>query len=136
MIKLIDILKEGAYDSMTRNIVTDVMREWKDQYMDEQGDLEFENDYELTDAKGRPFEFELNAILRVKATKSQNKNPLINTPKGVGQIENLYVSELGFLMVRVYFDNGTYTTYNMGKHDIQNNLITNQLFEDESKTFD
>jgi len=69
-------------------------------------------------------------------TKSQNKNPLINTPKGVGQIENLYVSELGFLMVRVYFDNGTYTTYNMGKHDIQNNLITNQLFEDESKTFD
>ena len=67
--------------------------------------------------------------------KSQNKNPLISTPKGVGQIENLYVSELGFLMVRVYFDNGTYTTYNMGKHDIQNNLITNQLFEDESKTF-
>ena len=68
-------------------------------------------------------------------TKSQNKNPLINTPKGVGQIEKLYVSDLGFLMVRVYFDNGTYTTYNMGKHDIQNNLITNQLFEDESKTF-
>jgi hypothetical protein len=67
--------------------------------------------------------------------KSQNKNPLINTPKGVGQIEKLYVSELGFFMVRVYFDNGTYTTYNMGKHDIQNNLITNQLFEDESKTF-
>jgi hypothetical protein len=60
---------------------------------------------------------------------------LIETPKGVGQIEKLYVSDLGFLMVRVYFDNGTYTTYNMGKHDIQNNLITNQLFEDESKTF-
>ena len=71
MIKLIDILKEGAYDSMTRNIVTDIMREWKDQYMDEQGDLEFEEDYDLTDAKGRSFEFELNAILRVKATKSQ-----------------------------------------------------------------
>jgi len=71
MIKLIDILKEGAYDSMTRNIVTDIMREWKDQYMDEQGDLEFEEDYDLTDAKGRPFEFELNAILRVKTTKSQ-----------------------------------------------------------------
>ena len=68
--------------------------------------------------------------------KSINNHPIINTPKGVGQIEKLYVSELGFLMVRVYFDNGTYTTYNMGKHDIQNNLITNQLFEDESKTFD
>jgi hypothetical protein len=71
MIKLIDILKEGAYDSITRNIVTDIMREWKDQYMDEQGDLEFEEDYDLTDAKGRPFEFELNAILRVKTTNSQ-----------------------------------------------------------------
>ena len=71
MIKLIDILKEGAYDSMTRNIVTDIIREWKDQYMEEQGDLEFENEYNLTDAKGRPFTFELNAILRVKATKSQ-----------------------------------------------------------------
>ena len=69
MIKLINILKEGAYDSMTRKIVTDIMREWKDQYMDEQGDLEFENDYELTDAKGRPFEFELNAILKVKETE-------------------------------------------------------------------
>jgi len=67
--------------------------------------------------------------------KSINNHPIINTPKGVGQIEKLYVSDLGFLMVRVYFDNGTYTTYNMGKHDIQNNLITNQLFEDESKTF-
>ena len=67
--------------------------------------------------------------------KSINNLPLIETPKGVGQIEKLYVSDLGFLMVRVYFDNGTYTTYNMGKHDIQNNLITNQLFEDESKTF-
>jgi len=71
MIKLIDILKEGAYDSMTRNIVTDIMREWKDQYMDEEGDLEYEEDYDLTDAKGRQFEFELNAILRVKETKSQ-----------------------------------------------------------------
>jgi hypothetical protein len=67
--------------------------------------------------------------------KSINNQPIINTPKGVGQIEKLYVSDLGFLMVRVYFDNGTYTTYNMGKHDSQNNLITNQLFEDESKTF-
>jgi hypothetical protein len=67
--------------------------------------------------------------------KSINNQPIINTPKGVGQIEKLYLSDLGFLMVRVYFDNGTYTTYNMGKHDIQNNLITNQLFEDESKTF-
>ena len=69
MIKLINILKEGAYDSITRNIVTDIMREWKDQYMDEQGDLEFEEDYDLTDAKGRPFEFELNAILRVEETE-------------------------------------------------------------------
>ena len=51
MIKLIDILKEGAYDSMTRNIVTDIIRDWKDQYMEEQGELEFEEDYEMTNTQ-------------------------------------------------------------------------------------
>ena len=92
MIKLIDILKEGAYDSMTRNIVTDIMREWKDQYMDEQGDLEFEDDYELTDAKGRLFEFNLRAVLRVKATKSQR----YIADGGVDQLEDPPYMEVKF----------------------------------------
>lgn len=84
MIKLIDILKEGAYDSMTRKIVTDIMREWKDQYMDEPGDLTFDTDYNLTDAKGRNFEFELYAVLRVK--KSPGQKYIVDG--GVDQLED------------------------------------------------
>jgi len=84
MIKLIDILKEGAYDSMTRKIVTDIMREWKDQYMNEPGDLIFDTDYNLTDAKGRNFEFELYAVLRVK--KSPGQKYIVDG--GVDQLED------------------------------------------------
>ena len=92
MIKLIDILKEGAYDSMTRKIVTDIMREWKDQYMDESGDLEFDTNYYLTDAKGRDFEFDLNAILRVKKTLTQK----YIVDGGVDQLEDPPYLEIRF----------------------------------------
>ena len=71
MIKLIDILKEGAYDSMTRNIVKTIIEDWKSQYTGDQGELELDDNLELTDAKGRNIDFDLNAILKVKATKSQ-----------------------------------------------------------------
>lgn len=56
---------------------------------------------------------------------------LLETPKGIGELENLYVSELGFLMLRIYFQNGTYTTYNLGKHNPSDNLFTKELFQDE-----
>ena len=69
MIKLIDILNEGAYDSMTRRVVTAIMKEWKSQYTGDQGELEFENEFNLTDTNGRPFDFELNAILKVEETE-------------------------------------------------------------------
>jgi len=57
------------------------------------------------------------------------KNPKVNTPRGVGEIENVYVSELGFLMIRVYYENGTYTSYNLGKHDINENIFTDKILE-------
>jgi hypothetical protein len=69
MIKLIDILKEGAYDSMTRNIVKTIIEDWKSQYTGDQGELELDDTFELTDAKGRPFEFDLNAILKIEETE-------------------------------------------------------------------
>jgi len=92
MIKLIDILKEGAYDSMTRKIVTDIMREWKDQYTDESGDLIFDTDYNLTDAKGRDFEFDLYAILRVRKSSSQK----YIVDGGVDQLEDPPYMEIRF----------------------------------------
>lgn len=57
------------------------------------------------------------------------KTPKINTPDGVGEFENVYVSELGFLMVKIYFKNGTFITYNLGKHDENNNIFTNKILE-------
>lgn len=59
----------------------------------------------------------------------------LETPKGIGELENLYISELGFLMLKVYFKNKTYTTYNLGKHDPTNNLFTKEIFKDEHKEY-
>ena len=56
---------------------------------------------------------------------------LINTPKGIGKLEKIYVSELGFLMVKVAFNNGTYTGYNLGKHNPEENIFTKEIFKDE-----
>lgn len=55
------------------------------------------------------------------------ENPKINTPKGIGEIENIYVSDLGFLMIRVGYEDGTYTTYNFGVHNINKNIFTNDI---------
>lgn len=51
----------------------------------------------------------------------------ILTPKGTGVVENVYVSDLGFLMLRIDNLDGTYTTYNLGKHDENVNIFTNQI---------
>lgn len=60
------------------------------------------------------------------------KPPIIETPKGFGKIYKIYVSELGFLMIKVSYENGTYTTYNFGKHDVNNNIFTNKILKDEN----
>ena len=40
---------------------------------------------------------------------------VINTPNGVGELTKIYLSELGYLMVKVENENQTLTTYNLGK---------------------
>ena len=41
---------------------------------------------------------------------------LIDTPKGKGLLESITVSELGFVMVKVFYPSDkTYTTYNIKK---------------------
>ena len=39
----------------------------------------------------------------------------LNTPNGEGELKNIHISELGYLMVKVENDNKTFTTYNLGK---------------------
>ena len=61
------------------------------------------------------------------------KTVMIQTPKGLGEIDKIYVSELGYLMLKVSFENGTFTTYNLGKHDPENNMFTNKIMEYEKQ---
>ena len=56
---------------------------------------------------------------------------LIKTPKGVGKLDRIYVSELGFLMVKIAFEDGTFTGYNLGKHNPFDNFFTKEIFKDE-----
>ena len=64
-------------------------------------------------------------------TKSLNNNPIIETPKGIGEVDKIYVSELGFLMLRIDNLDGTYTTYNLGKHNTDNNIFSNEIMKNE-----
>jgi hypothetical protein len=61
------------------------------------------------------------------------KMVMMQTPKGLGEIDKIYVSELGYLMLRVSFENGTFTTYNLGKHDPENNMFTDKIMEYEKQ---
>jgi hypothetical protein len=51
---------------------------------------------------------------------------LIDTPKGKGLLEDISVSDLGFVMVKVFYPvDKTYTTYNINK--LENFLEGTQL---------
>jgi len=55
------------------------------------------------------------------------------TPEGLGEVDKLYVSQLGFLMLRISFENGTFITYNLGIHDSEDNIFTDKLMTYEKK---
>ena len=59
-----DLINEGRYDSLTRNVVRDIMDDWKSQFDGSNGKLEFNEDYE-----SGVIDFELYAVLTVKETK-------------------------------------------------------------------
>jgi hypothetical protein len=61
------------------------------------------------------------------------KMVMTQTPKGLGEVDKIYVSELGYLMLRVSFENGTFTTYNLGKHNPENNMFTDKIMEYEKQ---
>lgn len=56
---------------------------------------------------------------------------LIETPKGFGKLDKIYVSELGYLMIKISFEDGTFTGYNLGIHNPSDNFFTKELFKDE-----
>ena len=62
-------INEGAYDSITRTVVKDIMAAWKEEYDGVEGTLSFNEEYETQDAKGRPLDFILSADLLVQETE-------------------------------------------------------------------
>lgn len=61
------------------------------------------------------------------------ETPMIQTPKGIGEINKIYISELGFLMLKISFNNGTFITYNLGKHNIEDNIFTDKIMQYEKQ---
>ena len=55
------------------------------------------------------------------------ETPMIKTPKGLAKIENIYISELGYLMLKVCLENGTFVKYNLGKHNSDVNMFTDKI---------
>jgi hypothetical protein len=66
-----ETLNEGRYDSITRLVVKDIMDSWKSQFDGKEGELRFEEDYELENSKGQPIDFELLAVLKLEETKDK-----------------------------------------------------------------
>tara|TARA_R110000868_G_scaffold264742_3_gene523393 strand:+ start:816 stop:1013 length:198 start_codon:yes stop_codon:yes gene_type:complete len=62
------------------------------------------------------------------------KSPTVKTPKGIGELDNIYISELGFLMIKIYFENGMFTTYNLGEYDIEDNIFTKEILKNDNQT--
>lgn len=62
------------------------------------------------------------------------KSPTVKTPKGIGELDNIYISELGFLMIKIYFENGMFTTYNLGEYDIDDNIFTKEILKNDNQT--
>lgn len=52
------------------------------------------------------------------------KNPIVKTPDGEGELNKIFISELGFLMLKVYFpEQKKFINYNAGEYDVDNNLF-------------
>ena len=66
-----ETLNEGRYDSITRLVVKDIMDSWKNQFDGKEGELRFEEDYELENSKGQPIDFELLAVLKLEETEDK-----------------------------------------------------------------
>jgi hypothetical protein len=65
-------------------------------------------------------------------TPTQGTSVPVSTPYGDGELQSLYVSELGFLMAKVYFkENGVWTTWNLGPYDIRNSPLSKAIHDQE-----
>jgi hypothetical protein len=57
------------------------------------------------------------------------KKVILKTPNGDGNLEGFHISDLGYLMVKVSFDDKTFTTYNLGIYDPETTSLSNIILE-------
>jgi len=56
------------------------------------------------------------------------QNPKIVIDEKIYVVEKFFISELGYLMMRLYSEsNKTYTTYNLGTHDPEENIFKDAI---------
>lgn len=58
---------------------------------------------------------------------------MIETPKGLGKLDRIYISELGFLMIKIELEGGCYIGYNLGKHDPNDNIFSKEIYKGETE---
>jgi hypothetical protein len=60
-----------------------------------------------------------------KIGERMKKDPPLVTSHGEGAVEKLWISELGYLMMKVYYEKESrWINYNLGKYDPEKNLFT------------
>lgn len=60
---------------------------------------------------------------------SNNGKFKINLDNRIVELEKIYVSELGFTMIKINNLDGSTTNYNVGKMDPKNNVILDLILE-------
>ena len=69
-------LREGSYDSITRQVVKDVLEYWKKNFHGQDDeDIIYEFEYDFMTPKGHQIEFELNAGLLLRQTEEHTYHP-------------------------------------------------------------
>jgi hypothetical protein len=65
---------------------------------------------------------------------SNNGKFKINLDNRIVELEKIYISELGFTMIKINNLNGTTTNYNVGKMDPSSNVILDLINESKKTT--
>lgn len=67
-------------------------------------------------------------------TQRGKTKPKIFLNEAEFELQNFYISELGYLMMRLFStDDNRFLTYNLGKHDPNSNMFLNSIQNEKEK---
>ena len=62
-------------------------------------------------------------LLTIKIMENKKNTPKLILNSEEHELIGFYISELGFLMMTIYSQSGKRTNYNLGEHDIKQNVF-------------